>query len=195
MEIIAPPFGPALIGQVEKALNALLCRGLTGTGLTESRWVTLTLAVAAPSPTARTDLISHVHRTARFPREEVAEHLTALTASGFLAEDPSGRITVTAEGRSRWSALRASLDQATAPLWAALPPADVAVAERVLTTLLTRADALLTAPPELPPAQPGARSERLSASPPAQPGGRSERLSARYSAPPAYPAGPDPARV
>ena len=36
------PFGPVLLGQTEKTLQALLRHTLTGTGLSEPEWVTLT---------------------------------------------------------------------------------------------------------------------------------------------------------
>ena len=38
------PFGPQLVGQTEKTLNALLRGFLDGTGLTEPQWVTLRVA-------------------------------------------------------------------------------------------------------------------------------------------------------
>ncbi len=38
------PFGPQLIGETEKTLNALLRRFLEEPGLTEPQWVTLRLA-------------------------------------------------------------------------------------------------------------------------------------------------------
>ena len=38
------PFGPQLIGQTEKTLQALLRRALAGTGLDERQWVSLRLA-------------------------------------------------------------------------------------------------------------------------------------------------------
>src|SRR5829696_7510900 len=41
----AIPFGPQLIGQVEKSLNAFLHRRLDGTGLDEAQWVALSLTV------------------------------------------------------------------------------------------------------------------------------------------------------
>ena len=41
---MATAFGPQLIGETEKTLNALLRRHLDGTGLTEPQWVTLRLA-------------------------------------------------------------------------------------------------------------------------------------------------------
>ncbi|WP_164842402.1 hypothetical protein [Actinoplanes solisilvae] len=44
------PFGAQLIGRTEKALNALLERELSGTGLTEPQWVALTLTVGPVGP-------------------------------------------------------------------------------------------------------------------------------------------------
>src|ERR1700756_5959914 len=41
---MSTPFGPQLIGESEKTLNALLRRSLEDTGLTEPLWVTLRLA-------------------------------------------------------------------------------------------------------------------------------------------------------
>ena len=41
---MSTPFGPQLIGETEKTLNALLHRFLRGTGLNEAQWVTLRLA-------------------------------------------------------------------------------------------------------------------------------------------------------
>jgi hypothetical protein len=42
-----PTFGAQVLGQTEKALNAILARQLAGTGLTEPQWVTLTLTVVS----------------------------------------------------------------------------------------------------------------------------------------------------
>ena len=43
---MSTPFGPQLIGETEKTLNAILRRILQGTGLTEPQWVTMRLAGA-----------------------------------------------------------------------------------------------------------------------------------------------------
>lgn len=43
------PFSPRLIGQTEKAMNALLDRELGGTGIAEPESVTLVPAVTTPS--------------------------------------------------------------------------------------------------------------------------------------------------
>ena len=52
-----PAFGPPLIGQTEKALNAILDRQLAGTGMTEPQWVTLSLTVAGGGSADRGQLI------------------------------------------------------------------------------------------------------------------------------------------
>lgn len=43
-------FSPQILGQTEKAVNALLDRQLDGTGLTEPLWITLTVTAAARAP-------------------------------------------------------------------------------------------------------------------------------------------------
>jgi hypothetical protein len=43
----APAFGTPIIGQTEKALNAILARQLAGTGITEPQWVTLVIVNGA----------------------------------------------------------------------------------------------------------------------------------------------------
>ena len=72
---MSTPFGPQLIGETEKTLNALLLRHLDGTGLTEPQWVTLRLADqfdgtvdttdsspwSATAPTSRTRTAWSVH--------------------------------------------------------------------------------------------------------------------------------------
>ena len=53
-------FGTQLIGQTEKALNAILDQQLAGTGLTEPQWVTLTIAVMSGGTIAPDQLQSRV---------------------------------------------------------------------------------------------------------------------------------------
>src|SRR5258707_12493044 len=48
-----PSLSTRVIGQTEKTLNAILDRELAGTGLTESQWVMLTLAVGSGGTSER----------------------------------------------------------------------------------------------------------------------------------------------
>ncbi|MFC6883569.1 MULTISPECIES: MarR family winged helix-turn-helix transcriptional regulator [Actinomadura] len=138
-------FGTALIGQTEKALNAILDRQLAGTGITEPQWVTLTLTVAGGGTVDRDELVRRVSGAAQFSQASVAERIAELTAAGFL-RDGGGRVQVTDEGQARWTRVRAAIGPITQELWGDLPPEDLAVAGRVLNIVLERANAVLAAP-------------------------------------------------
>jgi hypothetical protein len=56
----SPTFSTQLIGQTEKALNAILDHQLAGPGLTEPQWVTLTIAVMSGGTIDRTAFTSRV---------------------------------------------------------------------------------------------------------------------------------------
>lgn len=146
-------FGTALIGQTEKALNAILERQLAGTGITEPQWVTLTLTVAGGGAVDREELVRRVSGAAQFSQASVAERIAELTAAGFLRDGGDGRVQVTDEGRARWTRVRAAIGPITQELWGDLPPEDLAVAGRVLSTVLERANAMLAAPNPSPAAK------------------------------------------
>lgn len=65
---VSTPFGPQLIGEAEKTLNAILRKFLEGTGLTEPEWVTLRIATARDGVEGGGDgdLASAVSRRAHF---------------------------------------------------------------------------------------------------------------------------------
>jgi DNA-binding MarR family transcriptional regulator len=136
-------FGAALIGQTEKALNAILDRQLAGTGITEPQWVTLTLAVASGEAVDRAELIRRVGGATQFSQAAVADRIAELAAAGFLHDGGDSRIQVTDEGRARWTQIRAATGPITQRLWGDLPAEDLAAAGRVLGIVLDRARAAL----------------------------------------------------
>src|SRR5687767_1994094 len=78
------PFGPQLIGQTEKTLNALLAAALGGR-LTEPQWVTLRLAHQLQGEVSDTDQLAHeVADRARF--DDAPALVAGLTAAGLLEE-------------------------------------------------------------------------------------------------------------
>jgi DNA-binding MarR family transcriptional regulator len=153
MTTTAPAFGAALIGQTEKALNAILDRQLAGTGITEPQWVTLSLIMAGGGAVDRAEFVGRVNAATQFSRAAVAERVTELIAAGLLRDggdaresDDAGRearVQVTDEGRARWAEVRAATGPITQRLWGDLPAEDLAVAGRVLGTVLGRAKAVL----------------------------------------------------
>ena len=139
------PFGTALIGQTEKALNAILDRQLAGTGITEPQWVTLTLTVVGGGAIDRAELIRRVAGATQFSRAAVAERIAELTAAGFLRDSAGDRVEVTDEGHARWTRVRTAIGPITQGLWGDLPGEDLAAAARVLRVVLNRANAVLAA--------------------------------------------------
>ncbi|MEU9828865.1 MarR family winged helix-turn-helix transcriptional regulator [Micromonospora chersina] len=136
-------FGTALIGQTDKALNAILDRQLAGTGITEPQWVTLTLTVLSGGAIDRTELIRRVGAATQFSQAAVAERINELTAAGFLRDDGDGRVQVTDEGQARWTRVRTTIGPITQELWGDLPAEDLAATGRVLGIVLDRANAVL----------------------------------------------------
>ena len=133
---MSTPFGPQLIGETEKTLNALLLRFLEGTGLTEPQWVTLRLAGGLDGSVDANGLAAAVAGRAHF--SNAAELVSELTQRGLLVD---GRLTST--GREMMTAIQARIATTTAPIWENFPDEDVAAATRVLNEILRRARAVL----------------------------------------------------
>jgi hypothetical protein len=133
---MSTPFGPRLIGETEKTLNAVLNRLLEHPGLTEPQWVTLRLADLLDGSVDGAGLTDAVADRAHFP--EAATLVSELTDRGLLDD---GRLT--SRGRTVTAAVQAGIDTTTAPIWDGLRADDVAAATRVLNEVLTRARAVL----------------------------------------------------
>jgi hypothetical protein len=129
---MSTPFGPQLIGETEKTLNALLRQSLEGTGLSEPQWVTLRVAGLLDGSVDADGLVAAVADRAHFP--DAAALVAELTNGGLLAD---GRLTTAASELT--AAVQATITTETAPIWDNLPADDVAAATRVLNEILTRA--------------------------------------------------------
>ncbi|HEY0949018.1 MarR family transcriptional regulator [Nocardioides sp.] len=130
------PLGPQLIGQTEKALNAVLGEILDGR-LTEPEWVTLRLAhLLEEQVHQHDDLVAAVADRARFA--DAARLVEGLTDAGLLHD---GRPT--ARGRALVAELQATVTARTDWIWRDLPAEDVAATERVLAAVHERARSAL----------------------------------------------------
>lgn len=141
----ALPFGTRLIGQTEKALDAILSRLLGGTGVSETHWVALSLAIAA-GPSASSPAVTASLATALQVPVEDAERLVAELVGLGLLEAAGDGVSVTGRGGEFSASVRASVDRITARLWGELDAEDVAVAARVLNAVLANARTELAAP-------------------------------------------------
>jgi hypothetical protein len=138
-----PTFGTPVIGQTEKALNAILKRQLAGTGLTERQWVTLT--VASGGTIDLDHLIGRMAGVLKVSEAEAQAHITELVAARLL-QDPDGDrlpVKLTDAGQQLQGQIRTAVTHVTQRLWGDLPAEDLATAARVLSIVLARANAEL----------------------------------------------------
>jgi DNA-binding MarR family transcriptional regulator len=138
-------FSAQLLGQTEKAANAILGRLLAEPGLTEPQWVTLTIAVMSAGTLDRDRLIDRVAGAAKFSEAEAQARITELAEAQLLhvPDDERAPVTLTESGEQVHTQIRAAVSQITQRLWGDLPVEDLETAGRVLSTILVRANAEL----------------------------------------------------
>jgi hypothetical protein len=137
-----PPFGPALIGQTEKALDAILRRELAGTGASPTGWVLLKLAEGAGGRLDREGLIARGVVEAKFEPEKAEDEVASLLSRGFLDVD-ADEVVLTADARELQARVIGTTDEIRGRLWGDVPESELAAAGRVLGTVLVRANAEL----------------------------------------------------
>jgi len=140
---IPTEFGPSLIGQTEKALDAILVRELDGTGLSPAGWIVLKLADGAGGRLGRQDLIELAQAQAKFATDKSAAAIESALALGLL-EAEQDEVVLTPAARELQAHVIGTTDEIRARLWGDLPEADLATAGRVLSTALRRANAELS---------------------------------------------------
>jgi hypothetical protein len=147
MSTTTPTFSPRILGQTEKALNAILERELTGTGLTERLWVTLTVTAAGGGTIDRPQLVHRLTGGLKVSEAEAQARIAELAAAELLqAPDAEGApVKLTKAGQQLHGRISATVLEITQRMWGDLPPEDLATAGRILSTVLERADVELAA--------------------------------------------------
>lgn len=120
------PFGPQLIGQTEKTLNAVLRTFLVEDGLTEEQWVALRLTAQF---TGDGDLAEFIREASHF--EYPAQTLATLEQRNLITGH-----TLTDDGREMLARIGADIAERTAVIWEDLPDAECA--ERALNVVHAR---------------------------------------------------------
>lgn len=124
-------FGPQLIGQTEKALQALLRRALADTGLDERLWVALRVADQPDGTALRVRLAD----AAQF--DDADELVSTLEQRRLVANDAP-----TTDGQAMLDRVLAKSAELSGPIWNDIDDADAA--GRALVEVLTRARAALS---------------------------------------------------
>lgn len=137
-------FTPQVLGETEKALNAILLRELAAVGLTEHQWIAMQLTTAAGGTLAHEQLVGRLAGALKRGATQAEERVDELVRAGLLtfvdAEDES-LVSVTDVGRQVHGRIRATVAEITARLWGDLLQADLDATGRILATILERANA------------------------------------------------------
>jgi DNA-binding MarR family transcriptional regulator len=131
------PFGTQLIGRTEKSLDALLKRTLAGSGLSQPEYVALRVC-SDRSGEQRADITAQLGAAFRKGEDHAAELVERLDSAGMINTDQAAAVELSPAGRELHDRLVAETDAIAARLWGDLPSADLAVAARVLSTVLRR---------------------------------------------------------
>ena len=137
-----PMFNAQLLGQTEKAANAILDRLLAEPRLSEPQWVTLSIAAASGGTLTGGQLTDRVAGALKVSDDEARERVTELAARGLVHHpgDDHATITLTGRGQRIYDQIRAAVTEITQRLWGDLPVDDLMTAGRVLETVLARAN-------------------------------------------------------
>ena len=140
-------FTPQVLGETEKALNAILIRELDAAGLTEHQWITLQLTVAAGGSLALEQLMGRLAGALKRGTVEARARVDELMAAGLLAPRAGDSVALTEAGREIHGGIRRVVGEVTDRLWGDLPRADLDTTGRTLATILKRANAEFSSAP------------------------------------------------
>jgi len=127
------PFGSQLIGQTEKALNALLRTVLVDRQLSEREWVALRLTSQFDGPDA---LAETIRDRAQFA--DAADLLSGLERRGLIVDD-----ALSVAGADLVDEIGREIRALTEPIWAGIDAADAEAAARALRSVLAQTTLLL----------------------------------------------------
>jgi hypothetical protein len=119
-----------------------MSRVLADTGASFQQWVALTITAGGGDAIGRSRLIEAV-AGALMNNVEAEAAVVELEARGLLGPASDSDVALTGPGRELHDRISAAVAETTAPLYADLPPADLAAARRVLRTITERAGHLL----------------------------------------------------
>jgi DNA-binding MarR family transcriptional regulator len=130
-----------LIGQTEKAMNAILDRVIAG-AVTEPQWVMLVLAARGGGSAGRGEFSARVAQALSVDQATAVDHITQLAGKGLVST--SATVALTEAGHQLLGRVKKQTGEITQRLWGDLPAADHEATRRMLSTVLERAQAELS---------------------------------------------------
>lgn len=133
-----------LIGQTEKALNAILDRELGG-AVSEPQWVALVLIAGSGDLAGRDQVATRLAHALKADHQTAADHIGQLIAKGLVrtAGELSSDVELTAAGHQLLGRVQSKVGEITERLWGDIPAAEMDATRLVLGTVLERAEAEL----------------------------------------------------
>ncbi len=139
---VYPTLSTQVIGQAESALGALLDPILARAQTSFHQWLVLTITSAAGGEIDRGQLVTRISGARKIDGAEVESAIGELDAAGLVKA--AGPVTLTDAGCARYGQIRRAIDELTTRLFD-FPAQDLATAGRVLSIVITRANAELAA--------------------------------------------------
>lgn len=138
----APILTSRNIGETENALRAILIKTLSGTGLDYPRWVALQLVSLSQSALSVDEVLAQLTGGLKID-ETSARDARADLENRDILQIVGDRFSTTPRGVALFQRVRDQIRPITDRLYAGLRNEDLAVAHRVLATILERANAIL----------------------------------------------------
>jgi DNA-binding MarR family transcriptional regulator len=132
------------IGETENALDGVLTATLGGTGLDRLGWIALKLAAGGEQAISASALTDRLAATQKVDHSTAIGIIDDLQSRGIVTATADA-IVLTSSGESLFRRLDDQIQRLTERIWAGLPVADLATADRVLSTIAERASAVLAA--------------------------------------------------
>jgi DNA-binding MarR family transcriptional regulator len=135
-----------LIGQTEKALNAILERQLAGM-ISEPQWVALVLIAGSGESASRGQITGRLAHALKADSQTAADHVGGLLAKGLVqpVSEPGPDLALTAAGHQLFGRIQRQVGEITQRLWGDLPAAEMDLTREVLATILERAESEFSA--------------------------------------------------
>jgi hypothetical protein len=129
------------IGEAQRAVGAVLDALLAETGTAFVTWVAVNVLATAPAPLSRDELVERMVAGLKLDPAAVQEAVAGASTDGLIVGDES--VELTDAGRDLHARISGGIAAVTPQLYGGIPPEDLAVAHRVLRTVIDRANTYL----------------------------------------------------